>query len=90
MDFYQTALRFVVGFVCAIFFYKAAQLEEDGPPPILWLALSALIYLACLFLLGGSWPIIIGGQVCLLLAIGVMRVVKSLRSNSKPPARPRR
>jgi hypothetical protein len=89
MGFYGAALQLITGVVCALFFYKAAQLEEDGPPPILWLALSVLIYMACLFFLGGSWPLMIGGQVGLLVAIGVVRVVIYLRATSKPPDLPK-
>jgi len=84
MGFFQSILPWIVAGVCVVFFYKAALVEDNGHGP-LWAALSALVSVACLFLLGGTWHVVLGGQAVLFVGIGVARAIGYLRSMRQPP-----
>jgi hypothetical protein len=66
------SIDFVVLVVCAIFWFKAAELEKV--PPWIWTGLSIFTY--AYFWLERGWGILgcLFAQVVLALAIGIFRV----------------
>ena len=68
------SFQFVLLLLCAVFYYKAAELEDA--PRLLWAGLSVLVYLVTWMLL--SWGLIgcLVGQVGLFGAITLVSVIR--------------
>jgi uncharacterized membrane protein len=67
-------LLIVVIVVCAVFFHRAAEFENESS--LLWSGLSVLVSALVVFLFhAGSLGILLG-QAGLLIGIGVFRVVR--------------
>jgi hypothetical protein len=67
-------LLILVALAFAIFFYRAAELEDD--PTWIWWALSLLISALTIFWLHWSWLGIILSQLGLFLGIAVFRALR--------------
>jgi len=67
-------LLIVVIVVCAVFFHRAAEIENESG--LLWSGLSVLISALVLFLFHAGWLGILLGQAGLLIGIGVFRMVR--------------
>jgi uncharacterized membrane protein len=68
-------LLIVVIVVCAVFFHRAAEFENESS--LLWSGLSVLVSALVVFLFHASWLGILLGQIGLLIGIGVFRVVRN-------------
>ena len=68
------SFQFALLFLCAAFYYKAAEFEDA--PRLLWAGLSVLVYLVTWMLL--SWGLIgcLVGQVGLFGAITLVSVIR--------------
>jgi hypothetical protein len=82
MDYVSLLLKLIALGVCVAGWYKAAEMEENGPSPFIWAGISAALYLATWLVLGWGWPGIILTQIGMGLAIALIRLVIDLR---KPP-----
>jgi hypothetical protein len=60
--------------VCAAFFYRAAEFENESR--LLWCGLSIVISLAALFYLHWGWLGIVLGQVGLFAGIAIFRTTR--------------
>ena len=73
------SFEFVLLLVCAVFYYKAADVEDASP--FLWSGLSVLVFLVTWRLCGWRLPGNLLGQALLFGAITAVRV---LRDRQKP------
>jgi hypothetical protein len=60
--------------VCAVFFYRAAEFENESS--LLWAGLSVLISAATWFLLHWGWLGSLFGQVGLFVGITIFRMLR--------------
>jgi hypothetical protein len=69
------ALHLIIMGISVMTFWKAGEMEDRGGqgPSLLWALLSAPIFLTMWLALSWNWPALIGGQIALLLGIGVVR-----------------
>jgi tryptophan-rich sensory protein len=69
------ALHLIIMGISVMTFWKAGEMEDRAGqgPSLLWASLSALIFLAMWLVFACGWPALIGGQIALLLGIGVVR-----------------
>ncbi len=72
-------------FVCVTTFWRAGVMENPAERrlSVMWAGLSAIVYLASWLIFSMGWPGIIGGQVLLLVGIGVVRAIAYLRETQK-------
>jgi hypothetical protein len=69
------SFQFVFLLACAVFYYKAAEL--DKAPGLLWAGLSVLIYLLTWQVFHWGWVGCLAGQVSLLAGITLVRIFRS-------------
>lgn len=71
------SFEFVLLLACAAFYYKAAEIEDSYP--VLWAALSILIFLITWLVF--HWGLLgcLGGQLLYLAAITLLNVLRSIR-----------
>ena len=48
-------LHIIVAVVCASTYWKAAEMEDNGPSPFLWAGASLAVFLVTWLVLGWSW-----------------------------------
>ena len=60
--------------VCAIFFYRAAEFENESP--LLWTGLSVVISIVTFFVFHWGWPGCLLGQIGLFAGITVLRMLR--------------
>ena len=71
-NFYS--LQFVMLLVCAVFYYKAAEMEDASG--FLWSALSVGVFVVTWIVLSWGWIGCLLGQVALFTGITIVRVVR--------------
>ncbi len=76
-------LHLAAAFVCTGTYWRAAQMEENGPLPLLWALISLTVFLFTWLILGSGWPVIILGQLGVGLTIGIVRTIIYLRDADK-------
>jgi hypothetical protein len=67
-------LLIVVIVVCAVFFHRVAEFENESS--LLWSGLSVLVSALVVFLFHAGWLGILLGQIGLLIGIGVFRMFR--------------
>ena len=67
-------LLIVVIVVCAVFYHRVAELENESG--LLWSGLSVLVSALVLFLFHAGWFGVLLGQAGLFVGIGVFRMVR--------------
>lgn len=67
-------LRFVVLLACAVFYYKAAAMEDCST--LLWSGLSVLVFVVTWIVLAWGWLGCLLGQVGLFAGITVVRLLR--------------
>ena len=67
-------LLIVVIVVCAVFYHRVAELENESC--LLWSGLSVLVSALVLFLFHAGWLGVLLGQIGLFVGIGVFRMVR--------------
>ena len=72
------SVQFVLLLTCAIFWYRAADLEDA--PRFVWSGLSVGIFLLTWRLFGWGWLGCLSGQVGLLAGITLVRVLRGSRN----------
>ena len=71
---YFYSLQFVMLLACAVFYYKAAEME--GCSGLLWSALSVFVFILTWIVLSWGWLGCLLGQVGLFAGITVVRVLR--------------
>jgi hypothetical protein len=71
---YFYSLQFVMLVACAVFYYRAAVMEDSSG--FLWSALSVLVFLLTWIVLSWGWLGCLLGQVALFAGITVVRVLR--------------
>ncbi len=67
-------LLILVIVVCAVFFHRAAEFENESG--LLWSGLSVLVSALVVFLFHAGWFGILLGQIGLFIGIGVFRMFR--------------
>ncbi|MGN6370691.1 MAG: hypothetical protein ACTHN5_20755 [Phycisphaerae bacterium] len=83
---YLSLIMHLAGLLVSVMtFWRAGAMEEatERRLSVIWSGLSAVVYLGSWLILGMGWPGIIGGQVLLLVAIGVVRGIAYLREGQE-------
>lgn len=73
MFFRLYSFQFFLLLLCALLYFKAAEMEEDVSP-ILWAGLSVGVFVVTWLVLGWSFLGNLGGQAGLLAAITLWRL----------------
>jgi hypothetical protein len=71
---YFYSLQFVMLLACAVFYYKAAEMEDSSG--FLWSALSVGVFILTWIVLSWGWLGCLLGQVALFAGITIVRLLR--------------